>query len=225
MNPALVLAAGVLVLAVAGCANSPEPNKYQFLASSPQLTRNGGSEPRQTPYAFQAEGAPLSRFSGVHLLPVSIYDGADHQFGPLSAEDKARLAAFAQQQFREALARNGLLAEAPGPGVVELKVTLTGAQASVPVLATASKLTPVGFALTGVNAVTGAEGRFNGVVMYAVEFRDAPSRQIVWAYVTKQFPNAMNIAATLDPLDAARDGLKQGAEDLAKAAAGRMKAG
>lgn len=54
----------------------------------------------------------------------------------------------------------------------------------MPVPATARRLTPVGFAMRGLTADTGGEGRFSGVVIYAVEFRAPVSGRILWAYVT-----------------------------------------
>lgn len=223
MRPLALLAAGLCAGVLAGCANSPAPNKYQQLASSSQLAAAPPEGTRRTPFSYEAPGSGLSRYAAVRLLPVSLYGGADHQFGTLSAGDKAQLAAFADEAFRTAFARQGLLAQGRADHAVELKITLTGAQANVPVLATATKLTPAGFALNGINALAGNEGRFTGVVIYAVEFRDGASGKILWAYVTKQYPNAMNLAATLGPLDAAKAGLEEGADALAKATAARLK--
>lgn len=223
MRPLFLLAAGLAAM-LAGCANSPAPNKYKQLESASVLARTEAGPDRHTAFAYEAAGA-LARYRSVRLLPVRLYDGTDGQFGTLSDADKAQLAAFADGAFRAAFARQGILAGPRAPDAVELRVTLTGAQASVPVLATATKLTPAGFALTSVNALAGNEGRFNGVIIYAVEFRDGASHAILWAFVTKQYPNALNIAATLGPLDAAKEGLKLGALDLAKATASRLKGG
>jgi len=217
-----VLAVAGLALALAGCANSPAPNRYQDLASSAQL--QPGATPRT---AFSHEPAPgeLSRYRAVHLLPVEIYRGADHQFGTLTAADRASLAAAAGQEFRSAFAREGLLAPGGDATTLDLKITLTGGQASVPVLATATRVTPVGFALSGLSAATGGEGRFSGVVIYAVEFRDRATGRIVWAFIAKRYANALNIAATFGPLDAAKEGLKEGAQELATATARRLRGG
>lgn len=217
------LAAGMAFAVLSGCANSPAPNKYQGLASAPFLAETGADEARRMPFAYAAPGGALARHGAVRLLPVALYGGADQQFGSLSAADKAELAAAAQEQFRAALARHGILAADGDADAVELQITLTGAQANIPVLATATKLTPAGFALNTVHAVADQEGRFTGVVIYAVEFRERASQRIVWAFITKQYPNAMNLAATLGPLDAAKEGLKEGAEKLAAATAARLR--
>lgn len=212
----------ILCTALAGCANSPEPTKYQLLSSSAQLSPTGHGASRRVPYAYQAQNADLSAYRAVRLEPIAVYAGADHQFGTLTASERGQLATAAEAAFRAALATRGLLAPQGNAHVADLKITLTGAQASIPVLATATRLTPAGLAASGLAAATGSEGRFSGVVMYAVELRDSRTGGLLWAYVTKQYPNALDIGATLGPLDAARQGLKTGAEELAAALAMRM---
>ncbi|MFG1296166.1 DUF3313 domain-containing protein [Xanthobacter variabilis] len=217
----------ILCTALAGCANSPEPAKYQRLSSAAQLSPTGHGASRRVPYAYEAQNANLSAYRAVWLEPIAVYAGADHQFGTLTASERGQLATAAEAAFRAALATRGLLAPQPlaprgNDNVADLKITLTGAQASIPVLATATRLTPAGLAASGLAAATGSEGRFSGVVMYAVELRDSRTGGLLWAYVTKQYPNALDIGATLGPLDAARQGLKTGAEELAAALAMRM---
>lgn len=222
MNTEPLLLALGLGAALAGCANSPEPSKYQGLAFSGQLSRTAEAGSRRTPYAYEPAEAELARYHAIYLDPVVVYRGPDHQFGTLTPSDTAELVASADRAFRAALSSQGLLASAPGQDVARLTVTLTGAQASVPVLATATRLTPAGLAMSGLTAATGGEGRFSGVVMYAVELRDQRTGRLLWGYVTKQYPNALNIAATIAPLDAAKEGLKEGADAFARSAAARM---
>lgn len=49
---------------------------------------------------------------------------------------------------------------------------------------------------------------------YAVEIYDAPSNQLLKAYIAKQYPNSLNIGATWGALSAAETGLDKGAEQL-----------
>jgi hypothetical protein len=51
-------------------------------------------------------------------------------------------------------------------------------------------------------------------VNYAVEIHDASSNQLLLAYVTKQYPNAMNVGASFSPLKASMVGVEKGADDL-----------
>jgi len=51
-------------------------------------------------------------------------------------------------------------------------------------------------------------------VSYAVEVYDATTNRLLHAYVEKQYPNAMNVGATLGSLSAAKTGIRKGADEL-----------
>ena len=51
-----------------------------------------------------------------------------------------------------------------------------------------------------------------GSVIYGVEIFDAPSSRLLGAYVTKQYPNAYDIRASIGALDAATAGIDRGAD-------------
>jgi hypothetical protein len=53
-----------------------------------------------------------------------------------------------------------------------------------------------------------------GSVSYSVEIYDAASNLLLKAFVTKQYPNAMNIVATFGSLHAAKTGIEKGADAL-----------
>lgn len=53
-----------------------------------------------------------------------------------------------------------------------------------------------------------------GSVNYAVEIYDAPSNRLLSAYVTKQYPNAMNAGATFVRLKGSKVGIEKGADAL-----------
>jgi hypothetical protein len=60
-----------------------------------------------------------------------------------------------------------------------------------------------------------------GSVIYTVEIFNAPSGRLLRAFVTKQYPDAMNIKASLGPLRASMTGIRKGAEELAEQLRGR----
>lgn len=79
------------------------------------------------------------------------------------------------------------------------------------------RLDPIlGVPYNTVQAVRGKEGSFMGSVSCAVEIFDASSQVLLNANVTKQYPNAMNISASLGKLDASLTGIQKGADQLAQ---------
>jgi hypothetical protein len=82
------------------------------------------------------------------------------------------------------------------------------------VLSTFTRFDLAGSLYNGVQSVRGGEGLFTGSVIYAVEIYDAATDRLLTAFVTKQYPMAYNIGATLGSLAAAKAGIEKGADTL-----------
>lgn len=199
-----------VALALAGCG-SADPVAYSGIASAPQLAPNPQDEHVPFRYATPVDWRSYNR---IIIDPVVIYRGPDNQFGDMSEEDKAELAHAMQTAFVEKLKTRFALAGDPAPGTLRLRLTLTGASASTPVLSTVSRVDIGGGLYNGVQAVRGGEGLFTGSVIYAAEIYDAPTSRLLNAFVSKQYPGSMNIGATFGSLDAAKTGLEKGADAL-----------
>lgn len=65
-----------------------------------------------------------------------------------------------------------------------------------------------------VQTVRDKQGMLSGSVSYAVEIYDSTSDHLLRAYVSKQYPAAANVFESFGKLDAARAGLRKGADDL-----------
>lgn len=216
-----VLAAIALPLLLGACASGAPP-RYEHLASSPQLKPESADKDGRVSYAYKGDPSAFARHRTVYLEAVTVYRGADHRFGGLTEQEKADLAAAAAGAFKAALSQQGLLTAMPAPDALRLRITLTGAEINVPILSTATKLAPVGLAINGLKAMADREANFTGAVTYAVEFRDGPSNTLLWAFVTREFPSALDIPASLGPLDAAKAALRDGARSLARDMAARL---
>lgn len=206
------LAVAALSAAPAGCG-SAAPVAYSGLASPAQLAPNPQDDSGRVPYRY-ATPVDRRRYSRVIVDPVAIYRGPDHQFGDMSEEDKAALASTMQAVFTERLRTRFTQASDAAPNTLRIRLTLTGAATSTPVLHTFTRCDIGGGVINGVQAVSGGEGLFTGSVTYAVEIHDAASNRLLGAFVTGQYPNAYNIGAGFGSLTAARTGIEKGADAL-----------
>lgn len=206
------LAALALCAALAGCA-TVEPGVYSDLTSSSQLRSNPRDDTGRVPYSYETAVA-WRTYTKVIIHPVKVYRGPDHQFGDLTEADKASLASYMQAEFTKKLLRQFALSNQSGPNTLLVKLTLTGATTSTPVLSTLSRFDIAGGIYNGVQAMRSREGALTGSVMYAVEIHDAMSGQLLKAYITKQYPSVYNLAATMGSLSAARAGIENGADEL-----------
>lgn len=202
----------LLCLALAGCA-SIQPVPYAALQSSPQLQPNPGDSTGHIPYRTSTP-AHWNMYSRVLIDPVVIYQGPDHQFEDVPETNRRALADYMRAQFSAKLASRFQMVSAPSPDTLRIRLTLTGAKLTTRGLSTFTRFDLGGGPYNLVQGLRGKEGSFTGSVSYAVEIFDAPTGQLLDAFVAKQYPNALNIGATLGAMDAAQTGIEKGAAEL-----------
>ncbi|MDN4984394.1 DUF3313 domain-containing protein [Bradyrhizobium arachidis] len=205
---------GMLLLgaALAGCA-SVAPVPYSEMASSAYMAPDKSDASGRVPYRYSTS-VDWRGYRKVILEPVVIYRGRDHQFGGMSDKDKALLAAYMQSRFAERLRSRFSLVRERGPETLRIRLTLTGAVTNTPVLGTLSRFDMAGAVYNGVQAARGGEGMLTGSVIYGVEIFDASTARLLSAYVTKQYPGAYDIEASVGALAAAYAGVDKGADAL-----------
>lgn len=207
---ALVMVSVTLI----GCA-STRPMPYSQLPSASYLRPHDGSRGDRMPYSYKSE-VDWTRYRAALIEPVSIYRGPDAQFEDVPEQDKRMLADYMQQEFGNAIGQRWQRATTAESDSLRVRITLTGAKPSKRVLGTFMKVDIGGGSYNAVQAARGKEGAFSGSVSYAVEIFDAQSNRLLAAYVEKQYPSAMNIKASLGAYDAAKAGIRKGAEQLVK---------
>lgn len=211
-----VLVAAVACLAMAGCSSST-PVAYQGLSSAQQLHQIKDDE---KPFQYRNADARLGNYTKILIDPVTIYDGHDAQFGSVSTEDRHIITDYMTAKFPEILGEKFQVVQTADPAAIRLHLTLTGIEESTPVLSTISHLSPVGVVINGGLQAAGSNGTAFGSVSYAVELSDSATNELLYAYVTKQTPDALDATASIGYLDAAKEGVRIGAnhlqEDLSK---------
>lgn len=207
-----LLVTGATTLTLAACAGV-QPVAYSGLSSTSQMTKNRASDSNKVPYQYTAP-VVWSRYTKVTVDPVAVYQGSDNQFGDMKAEDKAALAEYMQKTFSEALSKRFDVTTQTVPDSLRVKLTLTGAETTTPFVGQFTHFDIGGNVYNGVQAIFGGKAAFSGSVSYAVEVYDGTNGRLLKAYVSKQYPNAMNMAAAFGSLGAAKTGLDKGADAL-----------
>lgn len=200
------------LVSLAGCS-STKPLPYTGLSSAPQLQQNRQQDADKIPYAY-APDVNWRNYSALLMEPVAIYSGTDHQFGDLAEADKQELSKYMDKEFRKVLSQRFRIDKPSGAETLRLRLTLTGADTNTAVASTVTRFDLAGMPYNVVQSIRGKEGILMGSVSFAVEIYDASSNRLLKAFVSKQYPNAMNIAATFGSLNAAKTGIDKGAENL-----------
>lgn len=210
LGPSFLL---VTALAAAGCS-STSPVKYAGIPSSARMSPNTSDDSNRIPFRYVAP-VDWSKYKSIRIAPVEVYTGSDAQFNELSEKDRRSLADYMRDKFGKVLAEKFTTNTPAGNGPsLRLKLTLTGADSTPQVIGTFTKFDLAGGPYNIVQSVRGGRGLMSGYVNYAVEVEDAETNELLLAYVAEQYPNAMNVGATLGSLSAAETGIDKGAEQL-----------
>lgn len=209
--PLQMLATLGLALLMTGCS-SQSPFPYSGIDSARQL-RPYSDESGRVPFRY-ATPVDWRQYHSLMLEPVVIYNGADNQFSDIEPRERQALANFMTAEFSEKLGQHFRFASAPTAATLRIRVTLTGAETTTPVLATFSRFDIGMGSYNLVQAARDRKGTFTGSVSYAVEIYDASSSRLLESYVAQQYPKTLDISSTFGPLSAARAGISRGAEDL-----------
>ncbi|MFK4446997.1 hypothetical protein ABH944_007244 [Caballeronia udeis] len=202
----------VICAALVGCT-TVKPDAYSGIESSSYLKPDPQDTTGRVPYRFSTQ-VDWRQYRRLIIDPVVVYRGADNQFGDMTDADKASLASYMQTKFAEKLGTRFELTNNPGADTLRVKLTLTGAATTTPVIGTLSRFDIAGGLYNGVQAARGKEGALTGSVIYAVEIHDASTNRLLSAYVTKQYPNPYNIGASVGKLNASKTGIEKGADAL-----------
>jgi len=202
----------VACAALTACA-STQPVPYSGIASSGQMRPSAHDETGHIPYEYKS-AADLRTYSKFSVEPVVVYRSADNQFEDLSEQDKNELAKYMEATFSDKLAALSRNSDAPSAQALRIKLTLTGAKKNTPVLSTLSRFDLVGGPYNAVQAARGKEGALTGSVSFAVEIYSASTNQLLAAYVSKDYPNAWNLGASMGALSASKTGIDKAADEL-----------
>jgi hypothetical protein len=214
-KPRHLLGAAILAAYCALAASGGvRPVRYVDIASSGQLRPNRYDDTGRVPFEYRSD-ADLHAYAQAIVEPVRVYDGADGQFDGLSRTERLDLARYMGARFSKALATLADPYRRPIVRTLRVRLTLTGATRNVTALSALSRFELVGAAYNAIQAWRDREGALMGSASFAVEIYDASTNELLRAYVSKTYPGAWDLAASVGALSASRTALDIGAADLA----------
>jgi hypothetical protein len=152
------------------------------------------------------------------VAATKVYQGPDAQFEGITPEDRARYAQIITEALRTELAESFPAPATPQADTLRLQVTLLGGSKTKGGIATATRVTPFGFATSAVKSALGKSGTMTGSVLYAVELYDAKTNELLLAAVRRRTPDPLDVPATLSTSDT----VKAVARDFANSARRRL---
>lgn len=163
----------------------------------------------------------FAKYRTVIVEPTVVYRGPDAQFDGIEPADRTKYAAMITDALREELAKSFPAPAKAQADTLRLRVTLIGANKTKGGIATATRVTPLGFASSALKSAMGKTGTFTGSLLYAVELYDARTNELLLGAVRRRTPDPLDVPATLSTTDTVKavarefaDGARKRLEEL-----------
>ena len=143
----------------------------------------------------------FTKYRTVIVDNTTVYRGPDAQFDGIDPADREKYAGIITQELRSEIAKTFPTPARPQADTLRLKVTILGATKTKGGLATATRVTPLGFATSALKSAVGRKGSFTGSLLYAVELYDARTNELLLAAVRRRTPDPLDVPATLSTTD------------------------
>lgn len=208
--PAAMFASALIL----GACSSSEPPPVETAYTRDVPLQQSGDVGGRAGMIYRHPNVNLRQYTRLIVEPVEIYRGEDGNFGDATETQKQAMAEYMRAEIIRELGPRA--ATTPGPGVARLKLTLAGLEGNTPVVATASRIIPLGLVANVTQQARGAPGAFTGSVTYSGELVDSQTNAPLVVFIQKRSPDAMDIPATFTSEDAQRAAIRSAAEGLRK---------
>jgi len=156
------------------------------------------------------------KYRTVIIEPTTVYDGPDAQFEGVDRADRAAYAQIFTDELRSEIGKSFQAPTKAQADTLRVRVSLLGAKKTKGGVATATRVTPIGFGLSAAKSALGKGGTFTGSVLYAVEVFDGRSGELLLAAVRRRTPDPLDIPATLSTTDTVKSVARDFAENARK---------
>lgn len=208
----------LLVAVPVSAANAQTKDNAPVSLPSARLMTQDRPGTESWTYAQPAER--FRKYRTVIVEPTTVYQGPDAQFDGIEPADRAKYASMITQELRSEIAKSFPAPARAQPDTLRLRVTIIGANKTKGGIATATRVTPLGFASSALKSALGKTGTFTGSLLYAVEVYDGQTNELLLGAVRRRTPDPLDVPATLSTTDT----VKAVAREFADGARKRLEA-
>lgn len=154
-------------------------------------------KPGTESWTYSQPASVFTKYRTVIVDPTAVYQGPDAQFEGIDPADRSSYAATITDELRQEISKSFPVPPAVQPDTLRLRVTILGATKTKGGIATATRVTPMGFGLSALKSALGKGGSFTGSILYAVELYDARTNELLLAAVRRRTPDPLDVPATI----------------------------
>jgi hypothetical protein len=192
---ALCAGTGALSMGTSATAQTSD-HPPEALKSSEELKHD-----KKESWTYIKPDLSLAKYDAIQILPTTVYQGSDAQFGDIPMAEREKFASILTQALKEKMAKSFKVVATPAEDALRLKYTIVGATRTTTGVGTVSSVMPVGALTNAFKSATGQKGTFSGSVLLAFELFDSRSGELLAAAVRREAPDALDITATLSTTD------------------------
>lgn len=204
--------ASMLLAATPALAQTKDHAPVALPSSSMMTQDKSGSES----WTYVNPSAVFPNYRTVIVDQTTVYNGPDAQFGDIDPAERAKFAAIFTDELRAEIGKSFPAPARAGADTLRVRMILLGAEKTKGGVATATRVTPLGFGLSAAKSVLGKGGTFTGSVLYAVEAYDGKSGELLLTAVRRRTPDPLDIPATLSTTDTVKSVARDFAENARK---------
>lgn len=215
----LAIPASVLLVAVpvSAAIAQTKDNAPVSLPSSRMMTQD---KPGTESWTYAQPVERFRKYRTVIVDPTTVYQGPDAQFDGIDQADRSKYAAIITQELRSEIAKSFPSPARAQADTLRVRVMIIGAEKTKGGIATATRVTPLGFASSALKSALGKTGTFTGSLLYSVEVYDARTNELLLGAVRRRTPDPLDVPATLSTTDT----VKAVAREFADSARKRLEA-
>jgi hypothetical protein len=203
----------VLLLAATPAVAQTRDHAPVSMRSASKMSQD---RPGSESWTYAQPRSVFTKYRTVIVDQATVYQGPDAQFEGVDPADRAKFANIITQALRSELAKSFPTPAKPEKDTLRVHVTILGAQKTRGGIATATRVTPLGFATSAVKSALGKKGSMTGSVLYAVELHDARTNELLLAAVRRRTPDPLDVPATLSTTDTVKAVAREFAEGARK---------
>ena len=189
----LALPAMLLLSGTAASAQTKDHAPVSLQSSRVMAQDKPGTES----WTYSQPRSVFSKYRTVIVDPTVVYQGPDAQFDDIDPSARQKMATVITSELRQEVAKTFPAPAKPQADTLRLRVTILGATKTQGGLATATRVTPIGFGLSALKSALGKGGSLTGSILYAVELHDARTNELLLAAVRRRTPDPLDVPATL----------------------------
>lgn len=194
----LAASLAIVALVIAGCATTEQAPNAKMSGFLGDYSKLHPGKPGQAQFTYRNRDVDLAKYQKVILDRVQLWAAdSDSTLSDLSREDQQLLVDYLYVALRDALQKDYVLVNEPGPDTMRVRCAITEAKATSSVKELLSTVTPYGLGISYArHLVTGTHSGV-GVVSVEGELLDSVTGERLAAVVDRRAgTKSMNIQAT-----------------------------